>query len=36
MSDSVKVLKAAVVQAIVILTGKLFDKVTKRLKKKSK
>jgi len=31
-----RILKAAVVQAMAILTGKLFDKAAKRLNKKPK
>ncbi len=36
MKETTRILKAAVVQAMAILTGKLFDKAAKRLKKKVK
>ena len=35
MKTATKILKAAIMQAVVILTGKLFDKAAKRVRRKT-
>jgi len=35
VKTATKILKAAIMQAVLVLSGKLFDKVSKRIRRKT-